>query len=352
MAEGDAYPRPRLLCPASYLEGFDTAIRASGCTDGILKYGIDYMSHADYETGYARMHQRNLPLYEKIDAAFAGKQSCGVRIYEYPHKAARFVLPTQVNDELNPDCLLYSQAARVLGQDAIPTVYEGDGVCGTVFDESARQLPLEAADRGLILDAAAAEILTERGLDVGICSMGTACPGGYARFVESNNHIIADERLRGGRPTIGYNSTLHENAQVLAELETEQGMIPMIYRYENARGQRFLVLNVNTRKGSLMPLHHYETSRLIQKHVEWLGGQTLPAFTCGHPGMYVQCREKDGAMAIGLWNFFADIAMDPVVELGQRYDNIRFVQGQGRLDGDKVYMEDIPAYGFAGFEVW
>ena len=112
------------------------------------------------------------------------------------------------------------------------------------------------------------------------------------------------------------------------------------------------VVSTNTRKGSLMPLHHYETSRLIQKHVEWLGGQTLPAFTCGHPGMYVQCREKDGAMAIGLWNFFADIAMDPVVELGQRYDNIRFVQGQGRLDGDKVYMEDIPAYGFAGFEVW
>ena len=38
MAEGDVYPRPRTLCPASCLEGFDTAIRASGCTDGVLKY--------------------------------------------------------------------------------------------------------------------------------------------------------------------------------------------------------------------------------------------------------------------------------------------------------------------------
>ena len=63
MAEGDVYPRPRINCPASYLEGFDTAIRASGCTDGILKYGLDYTANADYETGYARFHERNTPLY-------------------------------------------------------------------------------------------------------------------------------------------------------------------------------------------------------------------------------------------------------------------------------------------------
>ena len=48
MAEGDCYPRPRFRCPASFLEGFDTAIRVSGCTDGILKYGIDYHSNINY----------------------------------------------------------------------------------------------------------------------------------------------------------------------------------------------------------------------------------------------------------------------------------------------------------------
>ena len=42
MAEGDTYPRPRLSCPSSYLEGFDLAMRASGATDGILKYTKDF----------------------------------------------------------------------------------------------------------------------------------------------------------------------------------------------------------------------------------------------------------------------------------------------------------------------
>ena len=61
-AEGDASPRPRISCPAAYLEAFDTAIRASGCTDGILKYGVDYCSEPGYENGYAVMHSRNRPL--------------------------------------------------------------------------------------------------------------------------------------------------------------------------------------------------------------------------------------------------------------------------------------------------
>ena len=79
LAEGDAFPRPRTRCPASYLEGFDTAIRASGCTDGILKYGIDYFSNTDYETGYAAFHRRlslirNIPIYHFLIAlaSFAG----------------------------------------------------------------------------------------------------------------------------------------------------------------------------------------------------------------------------------------------------------------------------------------
>ena len=66
-SEGDSFPRPRTNCPASYVEGFDTALRAAGCTDGILKYGIDYHSNRDYEEGYALFHERNRQLYKNID---------------------------------------------------------------------------------------------------------------------------------------------------------------------------------------------------------------------------------------------------------------------------------------------
>ena len=60
VAEGDVYPRPRTRTPASFLEILDTGMRVAGCADGMLKYGIDYLSNADYEPGYARFHQKNL----------------------------------------------------------------------------------------------------------------------------------------------------------------------------------------------------------------------------------------------------------------------------------------------------
>ena len=37
LAEGDVYPRPRYRVPASYLEIYDTALRAAGCVSGIFK---------------------------------------------------------------------------------------------------------------------------------------------------------------------------------------------------------------------------------------------------------------------------------------------------------------------------
>ena len=56
-------------------------------------------------------------------------------------------------------------------------------------------------------------------------------------------------------------------------------------------------------------------------------------------------------MAVGLWNFFADPAIDPVVELDSEYSGIEFLNTNGKLDGNKVYLNDIPPFGFAGFEV-
>ena len=56
-------------------------------------------------------------------------------------------------------------------------------------------------------------------------------------------------------------------------------------------------------------------------------------------------------MAVGLWNFFADPAIDPVVELDGEYGGIEFLNTNGKLDGNKVYLNDIPPFGFVGFEV-
>ena len=342
MAEGDTFPRPRTLCPASYLEGFDTAIRVSGCTDGILKYGHDYYSNSEYEKGYADFHERNRENYKKIDKIFSGKESVGVRVYESMKKVSDMVMPTKVNDSVNIEDLFFSKAARTLAYNTIPTVYEGKGVCGIVFDENARNLPLECLENGTIIDIAAAEILMERGVDVGIDSIGKAMVSEEEYFINEDNHICTCGAA-------SYDIKLKEGAEVLSEARTEG--IPMSYRYENKAGNRFLVLNINTRSTKDNALKHYARSRQYAEQIEWLGGRKLPAYVCNNPAMYIQCKKDKVSMAVGLWNFFADTAFEPVVMLDKEYSEIEFVNCKGRLNGDKVYITDIAPFGFAAFEV-
>ncbi len=344
MAEGDVYPRPRTSCPASFLEGFDTAIRASGCTDGILKYGIDYCSNAGYEQGYARFHQRNIELYSKIDRLFSSKTNCGVRVYESMKKISDAVTPTKVNGSIDTQDLFFSRAARTLAYNTIPTVYEGEGVCGIVFDENARNLPDEAFRKGLILDITAAEILTERGFDVGLESIGDTTSGECEYFLGSKNNIltngaeVCDIRLKSA-------------AEILSRTDTPKGAMPMSYRYENADGNRFLVLNIKTRSPRDKSLKNYERSRQYAEQIQWLSGERLPAYCYGNPALYIQCKKGDGALSVGLWNFYADTALEPEIALDRDYSQIEFINCTGRLEGGKVYLSDIPPYAFAGFEV-
>lgn len=344
MAEGDCYPRPRSSCPASFLEGFDTAIRVSGCTDGIIKYGIDYFSNPDYETGYAKYHEDNRELYREIYNAFSEKTSVGVRVYESMKKVSDMVMPTKVNSNVDISSLFFSKAARVLAYNTIPTTYEGQGVCGIVFDENARNLPLSALDNGLILDIAAAEILAVRGVDVGIEMIGEKTAGEVETFKKDGNKILATG-------SIVYDIKLNKGAEILSEISTSLGDLPFAVRYENDDKNRFLILNINTRMGSDHVLKHYAVSKQLSEQIEWLGGRKLPAYVYGNPAMYIQCKENGNSLAVGLWNFFADTAFSPEVHFERTYSSIKFINCAGRLEKNKVYLSDIAPYGFAGFEV-
>jgi hypothetical protein len=345
MAEGDVYPRPRTRTPASYLEGLDTAMRAAGCADGILKYGIDYHSNADYETGYARFHQRNLPVYAQIDEFFGDKTSCGVRIYESAQKFADMQLPTKVNKTVDLNFTLFSKAARTMAFNTIPTVYEGSGVCGIAFDENARKLPAEALETGLIVDIAAAEILTEQGIDVGLVSIGEQITDGKEEhFLDNGNHI----GLFGCQV---YDIKIKDRAEVLSDMQSGNGVVPISYRYENGNGQRFLVLNINSRCDADNLFKHYERSRQYAQQIPWLSGKKLPAHCPGNPDLYLMSKVQDGEMAVGLWNFCADEVPQPKVKLHRPYNSIRFMQCTGKLEGDTVILSELPAYGFCGFVV-
>ena len=346
MAEGDVYPRPRINCPASFLEGFDTAVRASGCTDGILKYGIDYVSAADYETGYARFHERNKDTYKAIHKMFDSKQSTGVRVYESMKKISEMTMPTTVNKTVNPQDMFFSKAARVLAYNSIPTVYEGEGVCGIVFDENARNMPLQALKNGLITDIAAAEILISRGVDVGIESITEeVTDAAFEYFSENGNRI----QMMNARV---YDIKLKEKAEILSYTETLSGKrIPVSYFYENADGNRFLVLNINTRCDNFNIFRHYARSRQLADAVLCFTGKRLPAYSYSNPQMYIQCKTDGEKTAVGIWNFFPDTAFEPVIELDTDYSLVDTINCNVSLSGNKAYLSDIPPFAFAGFEI-
>lgn len=356
-AEGDAYPRPRYNCPASYLEGFDTAIRASGCTDGILKYGMDYNSEPYYEQGYAKFHERNREIYKGIDEMFANKKHAGIRVYESMNKIADMEMETAVNKCADIEYMFQPKAARTLAHNSIPSTYEGEGVCGIVFDENARALPLSALKNGLILDIAAAEILTKRGIDVGIKKIGNGYNGQTERDLETGNKIY-----HYFDPITVFDCEFDQNIKTLSIMETEKGDITLSYLYENADGNKFLVFNANsrpngegrrknTRFGSESVFRNYERSRQIAEFAEWSSGKKLPAYVYGCPEMYIQCKESEGKLSVGLWNFFADEAFDFEVQLSESYSKIRFLNCEGTLKGDRVMIKSIPAFGFGFFEL-
>lgn len=341
IAEGDSFPRPRTTCPASYLENFDMAIRASGCTDGILKYGIDYFANIEYETGYTKFHLRNKDNYAGIHKHFDGKEESGVRVYTYTAKLGK----AHFDKPINIERMVFPQAARILSANTIPIKFAGQGICGAVFGEDARQLPLEAVDQGLILDFAAAKILSERGVDVGVTEFGdTVNAGRLERYMDPENYT-----LTLGIPVCQV--VLRDGVQILSDTETAKGVYPTSFRYENEKGQRFFVLNAKPDFSGNNILKHYARSRQIEENVFWLSGKKLPAYCYGNPSMYTICKESENALAVGLWNLHADIAMDPVVELADTYEKIEFIGCSGKLLGNKVVLSDIPAFGFAGFNV-
>lgn len=338
IAEGDVWPRPRTECPASFLEGFDTAIRATQSLDGILKIALDYTSNPDYEIGYIKFHERNKALYQRIESGFSGKKNVGVRVYEYEKKVEDMINPNELSETYNHEMLFFSEAARTLACNGIPTVYEGEGCLGIAFGENARKVPLKALKKGIIIDTAAAKILSQRGIDVGIEAFGEKVIVKDETFLENGNKIIAFN-------SPSYKLELNPNVEILSMGNTQTDeQVPMSFTYINNNCERFLVINTIPREKSTLMRHYargYQYSRFMS--------ECFYALCPGHPDLYLLCSQDENEIAVGVWNFCVDPAINPVVYLGQKYKSIRFINGSGKLYGNRVELEEIPAYGFSGF---
>lgn len=344
--EGDVYPRPRSYTPASYLENFDTMLRAAGCVDGILKYGIDYNASPVYETGYADRAERNRPDYAAIERMFGDKTAVGVNVAcQMKTFMGRVIRDRrELHGEYTEE--LHQQEQELLVNASVPITY-GDAGVRTVFGENARYIDLPVSG-GLLLDTAAAEILQARGFDAGLL---TAEP---VRTLTEEFFPADNERLTAVESAGLYALTAADGAEMLQEYRTPEPRVGA-YRYENKDGVRVCVLGCNAKqaKYNRRYMQNYCRQRMIASALTWLNRGPLPAVCTGHPNLYILCKKgADGSMAVGLWNNFADEVFAPTVTLDGDYEAVSFLRCAGKTEGDRfVFETDIPAFGFAAFEV-
>lgn len=95
---------------------------------------------------------------------------------------------------------------------------------------------------------------------------------------------------------------------------------------------------------------YYKQDELI-KAIEWMCKKSLPAKSKKNPNLYVYTAKDEKSMSVLLLNVHLDSIDDPIVELDKEYNEIKCVNCEGRIVGNKVYLSDIQGYGMAAFEV-
>lgn len=348
-SEGDVYPRPRFIVPSSGLEILDGALRADGKMDGMLKYMLQYNSRPLDEIGYIERHCHNKDKFDAIEKFFEKGANEGVRVLIKPHLLNDTDFDTSSVRQQSP----YPTAGIFLAINAIPTVYSGEGICAAIFGENARHFDPSDFKKGAILDAVAAKILTERGIDVGLESVGA--------FAENTVGNIIDERSGIGMIAVGGNikrlcGNFKENVKPLLSADLGGGVKrTFAYSYENADGQKFLVFTFSADALPSNPkfLYSYSIQSVLLEAIEWIGGCALAAKTAENPELYTLCEKGEGYTSVALFNCYPDSALNTVVILDKEYSNIEFNNCQGRIDGNKVILSgELHAYDFASFKAY
>lgn len=351
-AEGDTYPRPRYNVSSKCLELFELALMCDGNSDGILKYMFPYDLPVGYEPGYIDRHIKQYDLRTQVAELFRDKTPTGVCSYQQMHKIPGFELPPVKTGEtgyakvmaLRTDC-------DILAANSIPVCYGNSEYPVTVSGENARSIPPERLKNGALLDATAAKILKERGIDTGLTEICGPLHS-HNEYYTGINATVTGISSNGFRTF--FEITCDKKAEILSTYSPCNA--PSSYRYENADGIRFLVFAADFRFTSFDAANYYNNyyrKKQLVSTLEWLGKKKLPVVFDNekHPNMYVLASENDRAMSVLLLNVSPDDCEMPSLTLSKECKKIKFVNCDGNLNKNKVTLSDIPPYGFAAFEI-
>jgi hypothetical protein len=352
MSEGDVYPRPRYVTPAAQLDLFDGVMRADGSHSGILKYMFDYTAGPDFETGYLKFHKDSKPFYDKVREFFPNGANTGVKIVTRTHTMKDADLDLVRLHQRSPR----ATDGALITACGIPTVYRGEGICNSVFGESALDYNLSELKKGTVLDSVAAVILTERGVDVGLASYGAHRAAEISfltngdpeckSYIESGNVRAPEVSLKSGAEPLLYSAKLDKKE-------------PFAYRYENENGERFFVFLFDG-NSTLTPLNsrysgiceNYVTQKVLIEVLPWVSKKNIPAYCTGNPNLYLICEKEEDSLSVGLFNCFTDYVLNPEIVLDEEYSKVECFGCDAEICGNKVILKSrLHAFSSAVFKV-
>ena len=284
---------------------------------------------------------------------FGEGANAGVRIIVDPHTYRDSDLDLGCINDVSPRPL----DATMFGNCSVPTVYRGHGVCTSAFGENARKLDLSLLGDGMILDAVSSVILTEKGVDVGL--------GSYGALYDKNIHDICTNDpeyksfISEGDVRM-LSCTLAESAQPLLYVSEPKEENTLAYRYENAKGERFLVFlfegnSVYTHTGVCLSglTNNYAVQEVLLRSIPWISRKKLPAYCEGHPELYVMCHKDENSTSVALFNCFADAITKLKIHLDKPYTHIECLGCEAEVDGDTVTLATkLHAFESAAFRVY
>ena len=353
--ECDTYPHDCYHTPRSHIEFFDAATMLSKGI-GCLKYLYHYPCDPDADRRYVEAHQASEEVYKALQDAFHSRPEVGVRVYEEMRKFKEATLPDRFDPAKSQKLLMqkfaFSEAQAMLSANAVPTVYSGTGLCGICFGENAKYLPDSALEKGLILDLDAAELLQQRGIDVGLRGKAPLDFGGLEDFGDGKPPVT------NFWSTDLYALTLDPTAKPISHFVSTHYLqkpqrTPAAYLYENANSQRFLVYAFRAFSQAVTSGMYwsYGRGKQIAEALPWLGGDELPAQCFGHPFLYSLCNEDEKGIAVAYFNGSDDTVGHAEVHFARAIKSAKVIGGKGEmLDAHTVRLEDLHAYGYAAIE--
>lgn len=368
MTEGDTFPRPRHWVSANKLEIYDMALRADNTSHSILKYMIDYNSSADYETGYVDRHVKNENAYNYIASNFTG-ESVGLRIFETYETIKNITFDENFPVDTYGRPFLPTVSQQFTTDNSIPVTYSNKDSATLCFGENAKYLSEDALNKGVILDASAAKILYEKGIDIGINGFNRTASPNAEVFAESDEVVTCT--TSGG--SVFYCFDLKENAikdSTFICTPAGLGVVPSVvdaknyinypacFKYENANGQRFMIYSftaqtvlVDNKGWNTGVFRSYTRQQQLIDGIKWLQkGKGLPAVLTKAPELYILCNQTENGLSVGLWNIFPDEILNPEIILNDNYSHLDCFNCEGEIIGNKVKLNaPIAPYSHAFF---